>query len=165
MFLITVNDLLLLYKLEETQQHFYTKHSITFDIATPQDITKFKFLSLTIYHQSEYGTSIDQTNQIKTKILDHCWFDHDHLPKIINTPFPTDTNSCELDLSKTPPLTGNELVLYETRSRGHFNHTVGKIIHLKQWSRQGINFDVTHLAVFTCNPNKPAFLVLKHLTQ
>ena len=44
-------------------------NNIAFDITTPSDITKLKFiLSLTIY-QSSSGTSIEQTNHIQTKVL------------------------------------------------------------------------------------------------
>ena len=65
---IMVDDFLLSYRTEATQQHFYKNLSSAFDITTPSDITKLKFLSLTIY-QSKFGTSIDQTSHIQSKIL------------------------------------------------------------------------------------------------
>ena len=159
---ITVDDLLLSYKNEATQQHFYSGLSDAFDVTTPQDITTFKFLSLTIY-QSNMGTSIDQTNHIATKILDQ-WFNNGHLPKIVNTPYPTEHNF-ELDLSTTPALDADTLQTYETRYHGPFNHTIGKILHIQQWTRQDINFAVTRLAAFTRNPNKLAFQALEHLMR
>ncbi len=106
---ITVDDLLLSYRNEIIQQNFYDHISAAFDITTPTDITRFKFLSLTIY-QSEYGTSIDQTTHIATKILEH-WFNNKHLPKIVNTPYPTN-NNFELDLVTAPPFDKEELYLY-----------------------------------------------------
>ena len=109
---ITVDDLLLLYQDETTQQQFYSGLSLAFDITTPSDITKFKFLSLTIY-QSKSGTSIDQTQHIVTKILDQ-WFKNGHQPKIVHTPYLTD-HDFELDLSCTLALDTNDLSIYEAR--------------------------------------------------
>ena len=157
---ITVDDLLLSYKNEQTQQQFYKHLSAAFDMTTPPDISKFKFLSLTIY-QSAHGTSIDQTTHINTKILDQ-WFNNGHTPKTVNTPYPTDKDF-ELDLSAAPVLDEDTLQIYETRYHGPFNHTIGKLLHVQQWTRQDINFAVTRLAAFTRNPNKPAFQALEHL--
>ena len=55
---ITVDDLLLSYKTDNTQQSFYNKLSTAFDVTTPSDTTRMKFLSLHIYNSS-HGTSID----------------------------------------------------------------------------------------------------------
>ena len=137
---ITVDDFLLSYRTEATQKYFYDQLSSAFDITTPSDITKLKFLSLTIY-QSKYGTSIDQTGHIQSKILAP-WFDDGHLPKIVNSPFPTDTNY-EEDLAQSPPLEGEELKLYEKRYHGAFNQSIGKLLHIQQWTRLDINFAVT----------------------
>ena len=46
---ITVDDLLLSYKNDHVEQAFYAHLSQAFDITTPTDTTKLKFLSLTIY--------------------------------------------------------------------------------------------------------------------
>ncbi len=46
---ITVDDLLLSYKTDDTQQLFYNKLSSAFDVTTPSDTTRIKFLSLHIY--------------------------------------------------------------------------------------------------------------------
>ena len=69
---ITVDNLLLSYKNDNVEQAFHTHLSRAFDITTPTDTTKLKFLSLTIY-QSPDGTSIDQTQRKKQKIL-NIWF-------------------------------------------------------------------------------------------
>ena len=157
---ITVDDLLLSYKNEITQQKFYSHLSAAFDMTTPKDISQFKFLSLHIV-QSQHGTSIDQTNHITTKILDH-WFQQGYPTKIVNTPYPTD-NNFELDLTTAPSLNSDTLHQYETRYHGPFNHTLGKLLHIQQWTRYDINFAVTRLAAFTKNPNKVAFHALEHL--
>ena len=159
---ITVDDLLLSYKTENIQQHFYERLSAAFDITTPKDITTFKFLSMTIY-QSDSGTSIDQTTHIATKILEP-WFNNGHITKIVNTPYPTDSNF-ELELSTDTPLDKETLQSYEMKYHGPFNHTVGKLLHIQQWTRQDINFAVTRLAAFTRNPTKIAFHALEHLMR
>ena len=119
-------------------------------------------MSLNIY-QSKYGTSIDQTSHIQSKILAP-WFDDGHFTKIVNSPFPTDTHY-EEDLAQSDPLEGDELQLYEKRYHGAFNQSIGKLLHIQQWTRLDINYAVTRLASFTRNPNKPAFLALEHLMQ
>ncbi len=159
---VTVDDFLLSYRNDKIQNEFYTHLSTAFDITTPSDITKLKFLSLNIY-QSEYGTSIDQTNHIHSNILTS-WFEDGHSPKITNTPFPTDT-TFECDLSQSPPLDGDDLVMYESRYHGAFNHTIGKLLHIQQWTRYDLHYAVTRLASFTRNPNKYAFLALEHLIR
>ena len=157
---ITVDDLLLSYKDETIQQQFYEHLSAAFDVTTPNDITKFKFLSMTIY-QSVDGTSIDQTTHLTTKILEH-WFNHGHITKNIHTPYPTDSNF-ELDLTTDTPLHAETLRTYEMRYHGPFNHTIGKLLHIQQWTRQDINFAVTRLASFIKKPTKHAFHALEHL--
>ncbi len=158
---ITVDDLLLSYKTEDTQQIFYNKLSSAFDVTTPSDTTRMKFLSLHIF-QSSHGTSIDQTTHINQILA--TWFDNGHPTRIVNSPFPTDS-AFELALSQSPSLEGSELELYETRFHGAFNHTVGKLLHVQQWTRPDINYAVIRLASFTRNPNKYAFLGLEHLMQ
>ena len=153
---VTVDDLLLTYREESTQQYFDKNILAAFDITTPSDITRMKFLSLHIY-QSAYGTSIDQTNHI-SNILS-TWIDEGHEMKVVNFPFPTDS-TFEQDLSQSPALDENELRCYEKRYHGAFNHTLGKLLHIQQWTRADIIFAVTRLASFTCNRNKPAFLAL-----
>ena len=159
---ITVDDILLSFRNPKTKQEFYDHLSTAFDITTPSDTTKLKFLSLTIF-QSKYGTSIDQTHHIQTKILS-TWFNKGHKQQIRNTPFPIDSNF-ELDLSESPPLQGSELQLYEHRYHGAFDHSIGKLLHIQQWTRPDINFAVARLACFARNPNKPAFIGLEHLMQ
>ncbi len=159
---IMVDDFLLSYRTEATQQHFYKNLSSAFDITTPSDITKLKFLSLTIY-QSKFGTSIDQTSHIQSKNLAP-WFDNGHLPKYVNSPFPTDTHY-EEDLAQSTPLQDDELKLYEKRYHGALNQSIGKLLHIQQWTCLDINYAVTRLASFTRNPNKPAFLALEHLMR
>ena len=159
---VTVDDLLLSYKNQAIQQNIYNHLSSAFDITTPSDISKLKFLSLTIY-QSSHGTRIDQSHHIQNKILAH-WFDQGHLSKKIHFPFPTDS-SFELDLSQASPLTGSDLETYEAQYHGAFNHTVRKLLHIQQWTHPDINFAVTLLASFTRAPNKPAFLALEHLMR
>ena len=158
---ITVDDLLLSFKINDTQQQFYKDLSSAFDVTTPTDTKYMKFLSLHLY-QSEFGTSIDQTKHIK-KILS-TWFDNGHTTKIVNSPFPTDP-TFELDLSQSPVLTESDLEIYETRYLGAFNHTLGKLLHIQQWTRADINYAVTRLATFTRNPNKSAFIALEHLMR
>ena len=157
---ITVDDLLLSYKDESIQNKFFNHLSSAFDITTPSDTTKLKFLSLTLY-QSDHGTSIDQTNHIHSKIL-LPWIQHYKPLRITNTPFPTDSDF-ELDLSQSPALHGSDLQLYEARYHGPFNHTIGQLLHIQQWTRPDINYAVSRLASFSRNPNKPAFLALEHL--
>ena len=131
-----------------------------FDITTWRNITKFKFLSMTIY-QSDNGTCIDQTTHITTKILEQ-WFNHGHMTKIVNTPYPTDS-TFELELSTDIPLDEETMSKYEMRYHGPFNHTIGKVLHIQQWTQQDINFAVTRLAAFTRNPTKTSFQALEHL--
>ena len=88
----------------------------------------------------------------------------DILRKIVNTPFPTNS-TFELDLSQSPHLDDSELEIYEKRFHGPFNHTVGKLLHIQQWTRPDINFAVTRLATFTRCPTKPAFIALEHLMR
>ena len=57
----------------------------------------------------------------------------------------------------------DDLQLYESRYHGPFNHSIGKLLHIQQWTRPDITFSVTRLASFTKNPNKHAFLALEHL--
>ena len=159
---VTVDDFLLSYRNDKIQKEFYDHLSAAFDITTPSTITKLKFLSLTIY-QSEYGTSIDQTNHIQSKILAP-WFNDGHSPKVTNTSFPTDS-SFECDLSQSPPLDDDDLLMYEKRYHGAFNHTIGKLLHIQQWTRYDIHYTVTRLATFTRNPNKQAFIALEHLMR
>ena len=159
---VTVDDFLLSYRDDSVQSKFYDHLSSAFDITTPSDITKLKFLSLTIY-QSPQGTSIDQTHHITSKILSS-WFDNGHSTKITNSPFPTDS-TFEYDLSQSPPLTDDDLLKYESRYHGAFNHSIGKLLHIQQWTRFDINYAVTRLASFTRNPNKYAFIALEHLMQ
>ena len=77
---ITVDDLLLSYKDYTVATEFYDQLSKAFDITTPTDTTKLKFLSLTIY-QSPQGTSIDQTNHIVGKLVDHSLISSWHLTR------------------------------------------------------------------------------------
>ncbi len=161
-FIQTVDDFLFSYYTENTEQKFYAHLSAAFDITTPSAITKFKILSPTIY-QSEYGTSLDQTSHIKSNILAP-WFDKGHLPKEVNSSFPTKTNS-ELDLSQSPPLEGDELQKYKSRYHGAFNHSIGKLLHIQQWTCLDMNYTTTHLASFARNPNKPVFIALEHLMR
>ena len=112
---VTVDDILLSYRDELIRLNFYEHLSTAFDITTPTNTTKLKFLSLTLF-QSETGTSIDQTNHIKSSILSP-WFDHGHPTKITNTPFPIDS-TFEHDLATSPPLQGNDLTIYEERYHG-----------------------------------------------
>ena len=156
---ITVDDFLLSYRDESTQQNFYNHSSSAFNITTPSNITKLNFLSLAIY-QSNFGTNIDQTNHIQCKIIAP-WFTNSHFPKFTNSPFPTDTNF-ELDLSQASPLEGDELNSYKPRYQGIFNHSISKIIHIQQWICMDINYAATCLASFTQNPNKPAFTLIQN---
>ncbi len=157
---VMVDDFLLSYRNENIQREFYNHLSTAFDITTPSTITKLKFLSLTIY-QSDYSTSVDQTSHIRSKILAP-WFTDGHSPKVTNTSFPTDS-AFENNLSQSPPLDGDDLIMYEKRYHGAFNHTIGKLLHIQQWTRYDIHYAVTRLATFTQNPNKHAFIALEHL--
>ena len=66
-------------------------------------------------------------------------------------------SSHEEDLLHTPPLSHDDLQLYESKFHGPFNHSIGKLLHVQQWTRTDITYAVTHLASFTKNPNKPHF--------
>ena len=44
--------------------------------------------------------------------------------------------------------------MYETRYHGPFDHTIRKLLHIQQWTRQDISYAVTRLASFTKSPNK-----------
>ena len=159
---ITVDDLLLSTKQSFLQDQFYKHLSAAFDITMPTNIQRLKFLSLTLF-QSEYGTSIDQAHHIDSKILSH-WFNNGHPTKIVNTPFPFDSE-LEKNLAQSPPLEGSDLNMYETCYHGQFNHTIGQLLHIQQWTRPDISYAISRLASFSRNPNKPAFLALEHLMQ
>ena len=109
---VAVDDLLLTYREESTQQYFYKNISAAFDITTPSDITRIYFLSLHIY-QSTHGTSIDQTNHI-SNILS-TWIKAGNEMKVVNFPFPTDS-TFKQDLSQSPALDETELHIYEKKN-------------------------------------------------
>ena len=108
-------------------------------------------MSLTFY-PSKYGTSIDQTSHIKSKIL-ASRFDDNHLPKFVNSPFPTDTHF-EEHLAQSTSLQGNKLILYESQYHGAFNNSISKLLHIQQLTQLGINYAVTRLASFTQKKNE-----------
>ena len=71
----------------------------------------------------------------------------------------------EHDLSQSPPLSPTDLQHYETRYRGAFNHTIGKLLHIQQWSRPDLNYAISRLAVYAKSPTPMAFEALEHLMQ
>ena len=158
----TVDDFLLSSKTPQIRNDFFTFMHNAFDITTPGFQTQISFLSLRIY-QSENGISLDQTQHIHTNIL-ATWFPTTSTVKHHDTPINAHP-TYEYELAQCKPLTLNELKQYEEKYHGAYNQTIGKLLHIQQWTRPDINYAISRLAVFSKSPTSMAFHALDHLMQ
>ena len=156
----TVDDFLLSFKHPTIRDEFFTFMRNAFDITTPGFQPQLKFLSLRIY-QSDQGISIDQTDHIYKNILTD-WFQNDTQYQKHDNPIKAHP-TYEHELSQSPPLSPEDLTMYEQKYHGAFNHTVGKLLHVQQWTRPDLNYAVSRLAVFTKSPTSMAFEALDYL--
>ena len=136
--------------------------SSVFDITTPKDTNKIYFLCLRIY-RSKFGTSVDQTYHIYKNILSG-YFDPGQNQKIIDTPIRANP-TYERDLANHTPLSPTELQQYEKRYKGAYNVTIGKLLHIQQWTRPDLNYAISRLAVFLKAPTASSFEALHHFLE
>lgn len=66
-------------------------------------------------------------------------------------------------MSQSPPLQPEDLNQYEQKYHGAYNHTIGKLLHIQQWSRPDLNYAISRLAVYAKNPTSMAFEALDYL--
>ncbi len=156
----TVDDFLLSFKHPTIRDHFFKFMSEAFDVTTPGYQTQLTFLSLRIY-QSEHGISVDQTNHIYNNILSD-WSSHKINYQHHDNPMKAHP-TYEYELSQSPPLSSKDLEAYEQKYHGAYNHTIGKLLHIQQWTRPDLNFTISRLATFVKSPTSMAFEALDHL--
>ena len=156
----TVDDFLLSFKTDIICDNFFQFMGDAFDITTPEFQYELKFLSLHIY-QSEHGISIDQTRYIYTNTLSD-WFNNDTDIKRHDNPINAHP-TYKYKLSESTPLSPEELEAYENTYHGAYNQTIGKILHIQQWTRPDLNYAISRLAVFSKSPTAIAFQALDHL--
>ena len=156
----TVDDFLLSFKEIRIRDHFFSFMTDAFDVTTPGIQQRLKFLSLHIY-QSKHGISFDQTCHIHTNVISN-WFQNRNNYTRQDTPIKAHP-TYEYNLAKSPPLSADDLKKYEVEYKGAFNHTIGKLLHIQQWSRPDLNFAISRLAVYAKSPTSMAFEALDHL--
>ena len=156
----TVDDFLLSFKTTDIRDEFFRYMRQAFDITTPGFQNEFTFLSLRIY-QSEHGISVDQTQHIYTNILAE-WFKNNNDIQHHDNPIKAHP-TYEYGLSQCPPLSTEELNHYETKYKGAYNQTIGKLLHIQQWTRPDLNYAISRLAVYTKSPTSMSFQALDYL--
>ena len=156
----TVDDFLLSFKTPNIRDDFFQFMEAAFDITTPGFQHELKFLSLRIF-QSEHGISIDQTRHIYENILEP-WFKSNTNIKIHDNPINAHP-TYEYELSQSPPLSPDDLQCFELTYNGAFNQTIGKLLHIQQWTRPDLNYAISRLAVFSKTPTAMAFQALNYL--
>ena len=156
----TVDNFLLSYKHQHVCDQFFQFMTNAFDITSPGYQQEISFLSLRIY-QSEYGISVDQTQHIYSNILLD-YFGEDNNIKRNDTPIKAQP-TYEHDLAQCEPLQDTDLPHYESRYKGPFNHTIGKLLHIQQWTRPDLNYAISRLAVYAKSPTHMAFQAIDHL--
>ena len=127
----TVDDFYLSSIDKQIEDIFFQYKSSVFYITSPSDTIKIDFLSLQIY-RSKFGTSLDQTHHIYKNILSG-YFEPGHTTKNIDTPIQVDP-MFEHDLANSTPSSPEELRHYEDRYKGPYNVTIGKLLHIQQWT-------------------------------
>ena len=131
-----------------------------FDVTTPGYKQQLTFLSLRIY-QSEDEISIDQTQHTYTNILLE-WYGNTQNMKCQDTPIKAHP-TYKHGLAQSPPLSPSDLQEYETKYHGAFTQTIGKLLHIQQWTRTDLNYTISRLAVYTKTSTAMAFQALDHL--
>ena len=113
----STDNFLYFYSHEDLFLAFET-HMERFVPVTTQEGNILKYLNIQIV-QTDQGISIDQTHQIKTKILDH-WFPPDTVKRLksADTPYRTDSDY-ERDLNEQLPATGEEPAKLEKQYKSH----------------------------------------------
>ena len=129
---------------------------------TTNEGSVLKYLNLRIV-QSKYGISFDQTEHIRSTILDE-WFPNESKENVkpVHTPFRTD-NTYERELAETLPASSAELIRLAKEYRGSYPALVGQLMHVAVWSRLDIGFAISRLARYTPVPSEPAFAGLKRI--
>ena len=158
----TVNNFYLSSIDKNFENDFFQYMSSVFDITSPANTNEIDFLSLRI-RRSDKGTSVDQTNYIYRNILS-TYFSPGDTVAVIDTPIcakPT----YESELGNRPPIPLSELEEYERKYKGPYNVTIGKLLHIQQWTRPDINYAISRLAVFLKAPTAMAFEALNHLLE
>jgi len=105
--------------------------------------------------------SFDQTEHIRETILDPFFDDKTERVKGASAPFDT-ARSYEQALNETLPATPEELRDLERRYKGPFNHHLGKMNYIKEWSRPDLMYSCNRLGSWCVAPNEPAFAGIKH---
>ena len=90
------------------------------------------------------------------------YFSPGHVAKSVDTPIPANP-TYEHTLANSLPLSPTELPAYEQKYHGPYNTTIGKLLHIQQWSRPDLNYTISRLAVFLKAPTALAFEALDHL--
>ena len=158
----TVDDFYLSSISKHVKDILFQYMSSVFDIISPSDTSKIDFLSLRIYW-SKFGTSVDQTYHIYKNILSE-YFEPGHTTKIIDTPIRADP-TFKHDLANSIPLSPEELRHYEDCYKGLYNVTIGKLLHIQQWTHPDLNYAISCPAVFLKAPSGLALKVSHHLVQ
>ncbi len=115
-----------------------------------------RYLNIRII-QSPAGISIDQSQHIKTHLLDPYFKDipPSSIPKK-RYPFPIETSFEQL-LFEAPPLTGTDLLQKEKAFRFSFRHLVGSLLHITTLSRPDLCYTTMRLSGYMATPNAPIF--------
>ena len=131
---------------------------------TAQTGIVLKYLNIRII-QTDLGISIDQTQHIKTNIVDKYFPpDNNERLKSADTPYRTD-NEYERALAEALPAQGKDLVELEKKYGGSYHSLVGEFLHVQQVTRFETGFAITRYAQFSSCPNAPAFHGLNRLAR
>ena len=104
---------------------------------------------------------MDQTNHIYTNIL-FDWFKNKENNKKNETPIKAHP-TYKYNLSESTPLSPEDLKEYKQPHNGAFNQTIGKLLHIQQWSRRDLNYAISRLAVYAKSPTAMAFQALDYI--
>ena len=159
---LTIDDCLVYFKDPTLEKFFFSFMSAAYEVTTPGKQDVIKFLSCRIV-QSNHGISVDQSQHIQQNIL-RTWFPVNGKVKKVHTPFDHDP-TFEHSLGTTPAIKSDTLPKYEREYHGEFRSTVGKILHVQQWTRGDLSFAIARLAAFNTCPNHYAFLGLKRIIR
>ena len=123
---------------------------------TVQTGTVLKYLNVKIV-QTDFGISIDQTQHIKTTLIDRLFPpNRTERLKPVDTPYRTD-GEYERALAEALPATGQELKALEDQYLGSFHSIIGMFLHVEQVTRFDTGFAVTRLAQHSSCPSAPVF--------
>ena len=137
------------------------KHISQYVNVTAQTGPVLNYLNLRII-QSPHGISIDQTDHIRTTILD-AWFKgpSDQI-KTAPNPYRTDSQF-EADLAESLPASDEELAQLEYEYQGSFARLIGQINHVAVWTRPDIAFACARMSRYIAAPSRITFEALKRI--